>query len=285
MEPIAEDQTSRLAEINFLDYKDFLFHYNDVGNGEVVVMLHGGGPGASGWSNFERNIPVLARAGFRVIALDCPGFGKSGEIVSNMQRGLLNAKAVLSLIDYLGIEKVHFVGNSLGASSALNFALEYPKRTGRLVLMAPGGLGSSIMQPTPCEGVKLMFQLYREPTFEIFESMLEVFVFDPSVLTQELRAYRWQTIKNSTAHLKNFAKSMELAPLSSWDISDKLDKITAESLIVWGRDDRFVPLDHALKLLALLPNADLHVLTKCGHWAQWEQAEKFNRLVINFLTK
>jgi 2,6-dioxo-6-phenylhexa-3-enoate hydrolase len=113
--------------------------------------------------------------------------------------------------------------------------------------------------------------------------MLDVFVFDPSAITEELRQSRWAAIQQNLQHLKNFGASMARVPLSAWDVSPRAPEIKAATLLVWGRDDRFVPIDHALKLLYTLPDARLHVLPRCGHWAQWEQAEAFNRLVIDFL--
>lgn len=275
--------TSRTATIQETGIANFRIHYNEAGSGNAVIMLHGGGPGASGWSNYHRNIDALVAAGYRVILPDCPGFGQSDPIVADVQRGLLNARAVKGLMDALDIPKASLVGNSMGGASAMNFALEFPERIDRLVLMGPGGLGPSIHQPMPMEGVKQMFRLYHQPTYENFERMLEVFVFDPAAITEELRRGRWASIQARPEHLSNFVASMARVPLSAWDVSPRAPQIKTRCLITWGRDDRFVPIDHALKLLYTMPDARLHVFPQCGHWAQWERAEEFNRLVIDFL--
>src|SRR5690606_23744550 len=89
-----ESETSQFVTIDEPGLPNFKLHYNDAGHGDAVVMLHGGGPGASGWSNFYKNIDDFVASGFRVILLDCPGFNKSGEIVSDVPRPLLNARAV-----------------------------------------------------------------------------------------------------------------------------------------------------------------------------------------------
>ncbi len=246
-------------------------------------MLHGGGPGASGWSNYYKNIEALADAGFRVILLDCPGFNKTDEVVTDTQRGLLNARAVKGLMDGLSIEKAHLVGNSMGGATALNFALEFPDRLDRLVLMGPAGMGKSLLQPNPQEGLRHMFRLYSDPTPENFAEMLNVFVFDPSAITEELRQNRWNNILSRPGHLKNFVASSKLTPVTAWDVVDQVHKIPNKTLVTWGRDDRFVPLDNGLKLINFMPDAQLHVFSRCGHWAQWEHADAFNRLVIDFL--
>ncbi len=283
MSEYTEVATSKFVTINEPGLERFKIHYNEAGNGEAVVMLHGGGPGASGWSNFYKNIGHLADAGFRVILLDCPGFNKSGEIVSDVVRPLLNARAVKGVLDTLKIDKAHLVGNSLGGATALHYALEFPERLDRLVLMGPAGMGHSFMQPNPQEGIKHMIKLYREPSYQNFVNMLEVFVFDPSAITEELRKGRWANIESNPAHLKNFLASTELAPIAGWDVSARVKNIAHKTLVTWGRDDRFVPIDSGLKLINSLVDAQLHVFSRCGHWAQWEHADSFNRLVKDFL--
>lgn len=283
MTDYTEAGTSKFATIHEQGLESFNIHYNEAGQGPAVVMLHGGGPGASGWSNYYKNIGDLADSGLRVILMDCPGFNKSDEIVSDVQRGLLNARAVKGLLDALKIDRAHLVGNSLGGASALNFALEFPERLDRMVLMGPAGMGNSIMQPNPQEGIKRMVKLYREPSYANFVDMLDVFVFDPSEITEELRKGRWSNIESRPKHLQNFLDSVQLAPFTTWDVSDRVKQIKHKTLVTWGRDDRFVPIDNGLKLIHSLADAQLHVFSRCGHWAQWEHASAFNRLVADFL--
>jgi 2-hydroxy-6-oxo-6-phenylhexa-2,4-dienoate hydrolase len=280
---LTESSTSRFVTINEPGLENFTVHYNDAGSGPTVAMLHGGGPGASGWSNYYRNLDALVNAGFRVLLLDSPGFNKSGEIVSEVPRNLLNARATKGVLDALGIAKAHLVGNSMGGASALSFALEFPDRMDRMVLMGPGAQGPSIIQPQPGEGIKRMFKLYAQPNYENFEAMLEVFVYNPGAITEELRQGRWNNIESNLNHLKNFVESSKLCPVTTWDVSARFPEIRHKTLVTWGRDDRFVPLDHGLRMINTLQDARLHILPKCGHWAQWEHAEEFNRLVIDFL--
>ncbi|NWE91179.1 2-hydroxy-6-oxo-6-phenylhexa-2,4-dienoate hydrolase [Pseudomonas reactans] len=283
MPKYTEADTSNYLVIDEPGLSNFRLHYNEAGQGEAVIMLHGGGPGASGWSNYYKNIEALADAGFRVILLDCPGFNKTDEVVTDTQRGLLNARAVKGLMDGLSIEKAHLVGNSMGGATALNFALEFPDRLDRLVLMGPAGMGKSLLQPNPQEGLRHMFHLYSDPTPANFAEMLNVFVFDPSAITEELRQNRWNNILSRPEHLKNFVASSKMTPVTAWDVVDQVHKIPNKTLVTWGRDDRFVPLDNGLKLINFMPDAQLHVFSRCGHWAQWEHADAFNRLVIDFL--
>jgi 2-hydroxy-6-oxonona-2,4-dienedioate hydrolase len=283
---ITEASTSRFVRIREGDL-DLQIHYNDAGQGEqTVVMLHGSGPGASGWSNFHRNVEPFVHAGYRVLLMDCPGWSKSDSIVSRGSRSELNATALKGFLDAIGLEgKVHIVGNSMGGHSAVAFALAHPGRVGKLVLMGGGTGGLSPLVPMPTEGIKLIGALYRDPTLENLKRMLNVFVFDPSKLTEDLVKTRLENLLSRRDHLENFVKSAEANPKQFTDVGHRLGEIAAPTLLVWGRDDRFVPLDIGLRLLAGLQNADLHVFSRCGHWAQWEHADKFNQLVLDFLKR
>lgn len=281
---LTEAGTSKFVRIKEGDL-DLQLHYNDVGAGaETVVMLHGSGPGASGWANFNRNVEPLVVAGYRVILMDCPGWSKSDPIVCTGSRSDLNARALKGLLDALGLERVHIIGNSMGGHSAVAFALANPTRVGKLVLMGGGTGGPSQFVPMPTEGIKLIGALYREPTIENLKKMMNVFVFDTSSLTEALYQARLDNMLNRRDHLENFVKSTTANPKQFPDYGARLGEIVSPALIIWGRDDRFVPMDVGLRLLWGMQNAEMHIFNRCGHWAQWEHADKFNRMVLDFLT-
>src|SRR3546814_15382440 len=114
-------------------------------------MLHGGGPGASAWSNFGSALPGFA-AGFRTILIDQPGFGGSDKppVEGNYYR--FAAKYVVRLLDQLGIERAHVLGNSLGGGTAVRLALEHQRRVARLGLMGTGGLLPNLFPADPPGG-------------------------------------------------------------------------------------------------------------------------------------
>lgn len=280
--PLTEAATSKFVRIKEGDL-DLQLHYNDCGSGaETVVMLHGSGPGASGWANFNRNVEPLVAAGYRVILMDCPGWSKSDPIVCTGSRSDLNARSLKGLLDALGLDKVNVIGNSMGGHSAVAFALNNPTRVGKLVLMGGGTGGPSQFVPMPTEGIKLIQALYREPSIENLKRMMAVFVFDSSSLTEELYQARLDNMLARRDHLDNFVKSAAANPKQFPDYGARLGEVTAPALVIWGRDDRFVPMDVGLRLIWGMPNAELHIFNRCGHWAQWEHADKFNRMVLDF---
>lgn len=285
-EELTFEATSRFAKAG-----DIRLHYNEAGEGEVLVMLHGGGPGASSWSNFKQNLPVLSET-FRVLLVDQPEFGLSDKPEIDEQYWTYSARSVRNLLDELGIERAHFVGNSLGGGTTLKLALEYPERAGRLVLLGPGGATVPVLSPAPSEGVKLLFNFTSPPgpTREKLEEFLRVVVYDQSIVTPELIEERYKAASDPDA-LRGLDNKNKVAVGSSPEqmreaqLWRELGRIKHQTLLVWGREDRVFPLDTAFFSLRALENARLHVFPRCGHWAHVEHCEEFNRLVIDFLTQ
>jgi 4,5:9,10-diseco-3-hydroxy-5,9,17-trioxoandrosta-1(10),2-diene-4-oate hydrolase len=270
---------------DFVDVGEFRLHYHEAGEGPPVVMLHGGGPGASAWSNFGRNLPVFAER-FRTILVDQPGFGKSDKPAVQGQYFTFSAAALLGLLDKLGIERAGIVGNSLGGGTAVRFALRHVDRAGRLVLMAPGGLNLNVFSPDPTEGVKRIYGFGAAPTRENLKSFLQTLVFDRGLITDELVEERFQHA-NDPESLRAMA-SMGASFTRPETFEDGLlwreaYRLRQRVLLIWGREDRVNPLDGALPALKLIPRAELHVFGRCGHWAQLERFAEFNRLSMDFL--
>lgn len=280
------EKTSRFVEIKN-EGKELRVHLNDCGDPkhEAVVLLHGSGPGATGWANFSRNVDPLVDAGFRVILMDCPGWGKSDSIVNTGSRSDFNATVLNEVLNKLSVHKVHLLGNSMGGHTAVAFTLSHPDRVGKLILMGGGTGGMSLLTPMPSEGIKRLNALYREPTIENLKLMMDIFVYDTKDLTEELFKARLDNILARKDHLENFIKSFEQNPRQYPDYSPRLNEIKSPTLIVWGKNDRFVPMDTSLRLLTNIDNSELHIYRNCGHWVQWEHADSFNKMVIDFIRR
>lgn len=260
---------------------------SDLGGGLPLVMLHGGGPGASAWSNFGRALPGFA-ASFRTLLIDQPGFGGSDKppVAGNYYR--FAADYVVQLLDELGIERIHLLGNSLGGGTAMRLALTYPDRVGRLVLMGPGGLSLNLFHADPTEGVQRLMDFSMNPSHEALRAFISTMVVDQSLVTDELVEERF---RDATA--PGSLEAMRSMGMSFWNPETAEDgmlwreahQLRQHTLLTWGREDRVNPLDGAFAALKLIRKAQLHVFPNCGHWAQIEAAEEFAEITTAFLAR
>lgn len=257
------------------------------GEGEPLILMHGGGPGASALANYRDNLEAFA--GFRVILPDQPGFGGSYRPTEADldERSIteITVDAMYQVLDALGVETFFLLGNSLGGAAALAMAIAQPQRVAKLVLMAPGG-GWLPSGPTPTEGQKEMFRYYNGegPTFAKMKNFVRVMVANPKLFDDANIQSRYEASLDASHgefyHHYNaaFAKRGGMDPL--WR---DLDKIRADTLLLWGRDDRTITLDGAWIMLKNIRRVQLHVFGGCGHWVQVEKKAEFERLVAGFL--
>jgi 4,5:9,10-diseco-3-hydroxy-5,9,17-trioxoandrosta-1(10),2-diene-4-oate hydrolase len=286
-----------LATGQFTEVDGMRLHYHDAGtepadagsgpgDAGTVVLLHGGGPGASAWSNFGRNMPVFAGR-YRALMMDLPGFGQSQTKPLTSHFFTHAADALAGLLDQLGVAKVHLVGNSLGGGAAIRFALSYPRRTGRLVLMGPGGLSLNVFAPDPTEGVKRLseFGAPPGPSKEKLAAFLRTLVFDQSLITEALVDERYEVASRPEALAGMAAMGMSFFGEHAEDgmLWREVHRLKHDVLLIWGREDRVNPLDGALVALKQIRRAQLHVFGGCGHWAQLEKFDEFNELSLRFL--
>jgi len=276
----------------FADTAMMRLHYHDArppgaGGRTPVALLHGGGPGASAWSNFGKNFPVFATR-FRTLMPDQPGFGESAAPAVEGNYFTFSARALACLLDHLSISRVHLVGNSLGGGAAVRFALDYPDRAGKLALMAPGGISMNVLTADPTEGIKRLaeFSAPPGPSKEKLAAFLRTLVFNPELITDELVQERY-----AVASRPERIAAMAALGMSFYDPKTAQDgmlwrdvhRLRNEVLLIWGREDRVNPLAGALVPLKQIRKAQLHVFGGCGHWAQLEKFDEFNALVLAFL--
>lgn len=263
----------------------------ETGTGPAVVMLHGGGPGASGVSNYSRNIDALATH-FRVIVPDMPGYGRSAKGVDQSDPFGYLADTIRGLIDELGIDTAHLIGNSYGGSAALRLALDTPHRVGKLVLMGPGGIGTTRGLPTA--GLNSLLSYYRGggPSRDKLATFIRTYlVYDGDSVPEELIDLRYRASIDpeviANPPLRRPSGPTALRTLWRMDLTRdrRLKTLTTPTLVLWGRDDKVNRPTGGPTLLNLLPNADLVMTCHTGHWMQWERAELFNRLAIEFLER
>lgn len=262
---------------------------HEAGQGATLLLLHGSGPGVSAWSNFRHNLPVFAGS-FRTVMPDMPGFGETPlpDKLDNIY-SVITARHILELLDELEIRTAHVLGNSMGGNVATELALLAPDRVSRLVLMGPGGLSVNVFGPEISEGTRLMRAFLDKPDRAGLIAWLTCMVHDPALITKELIEERWATamapgaIAAAKAIFGTFydpALASKQSPL--WA---RAGEVKQPTLIAWGRDDRQMLYESAHFAMRRLPDAELHTFSNCGHWAQVERKDAFERLVIEFLTR
>jgi 4,5:9,10-diseco-3-hydroxy-5,9,17-trioxoandrosta-1(10),2-diene-4-oate hydrolase len=251
-------------------------HFHDVGEGPVVIFLHGAGGGASGYSNFKGNYPEFARAGYRCIVPDMLGFGLSSKPDIPMYDLDFFVAGVKGLVDALGLKDVTLLGNSLGGAVALGYALAYPDEVSRLILMAPGGveeLDTYLAMP----GIANMFAVYKAGKTgpEAMREVMRLQLFDPALLTDEIIAERAPIAALQT----QAARSVMKVP----NMTARLHELRCPVFGFWGVNDQFNPVGGAMKIMEHAPQARMVLVNRCGHWVQVEHREMFNRACIDFL--
>lgn len=280
MSELTRESTSRFAKAG-----DITLHYHeageptDVGGGLPLVMLHGGGPGASAWSNFGSSLGRFATQ-FRTLLVDQPGFGDSDKPEIDGHFFTFAAGRLAALLDEVGIDKVHLLGNSLGGGTAVRFALTHPERVGRMVLMGPGGLSLNLFAPDPTEGIKRLYEFAAPPgpSKEKLRAFLSTMVADQSLVTDELVDERFASATAPGSAEAMASMGASFARPDTYEegfLWREAHRLRHPVLLTWGREDRVNPLDGALAALKLIPQASLHVFPNCGHWAQVEAADEF----------
>ena len=254
-------------------------HYNDVGEGHPVLMVHGAGPGASSWSNFRQNVEAFS-SHFRCVLVDMPQYGGSEKLVIEGGRLTYCATVFLDVMEKLGIDKVHIVGNSMGGQVGIKLAAEHPERVSKLVVIGSGTGNPSLFCPQPLEGIKMINNYYKGegPSREKLRTLIQTLLYDSSFLTDEILEERYQASIDPEV-----VDVMSHHPPAGESLAGVLHKVACPALAVWGAEDRFGPLDIGLLMVKTMQNAQLHLFPHCGHWAQVEHAGAFNRLVIDFL--
>lgn len=256
-----------------------------VGNSETIIFLHGSGPGANSESNWSRVLNKLSER-YHVIAPDMVGFGNT-DLPENAKLTFwewttARVRQILEIMDYNNIETAHLVGNSMGGVVSLNALLYDATRFDKVVLMGSGG-GAPTGGPSP--EIVRMTQFFRDPTIQAFRNLITWFMYDESVLGDQLEEIvnmRYENImKPETREI--YPTLFATLPHELTIPPSALRRIKQQVLLIHGYEDRFVPYSSSLSVLEHLPNAELVLLKECGHWVQIEKFDRFVQLVDQFL--
>ncbi|MGB9664347.1 MAG: alpha/beta fold hydrolase [Ignavibacteria bacterium] len=263
--------------------------YIDEGNGEVVLLVHGLASNAGFW---RYNILDLAK-NFRVIVVDLPGYGKS-EKGNYSYKMTFFAETLKQLLDELQIDKVNFVGHSMGGQIGIWFSILYPDRVKKLILASPAGIEKfnrgegewlkgvvtiSSVKSTNEEGVRRNLS----NNFYDWRQELEWMVEE-----------RVRMAKAKDFDLFARAVTRSVAGMIDEPTSDKLTMIDVPTLIIYGEKDGLIPNPYlhpgftadVFKMgQKKIKNSVIHEIKNCGHMIMMEKPEEFNQVVLNFLSK
>src|SRR3954447_2349265 len=261
----------------------------EIGSGPPVLFVHGLG---GSWQNWLENLVQTAEAGYRAIAVDLPGFGHS-EMLEEKVSISGYGRWIDALLGEMGVEEpVRLVGNSMGGFIGCEVAIRFPQRVERLFLVSAAGISVEHERNEPVLGVlyrteniaKLVTtkialrsdELARRPGLR--RALLHFVAAHPDKLSGPLVA---EQVRG--AGTPGFLPALDA--LTDYPIRERLPEIACPTLIVWGREDRLVPVRDADVFEELIPDARKVVFDDTGHVAMLERPDRFNRLLLDFLTE
>jgi 2-hydroxymuconate-semialdehyde hydrolase len=265
----------------YIDVNGISTHYHECGQGDALLLIHGSGPGVTAWANWRLIIPKLSE-NFHVFAPDIVGFGFTERPENEEYNVVTWTNHLIHFIENIGKSKIHIIGNSLGGALALQIANKRPDLVGKMVLMGAAGL------PFPVTyGLDKVWGY--EPSVENMKKLLEIFAYNQEFATDELALLRYEA-SNQPGLQEEFSKMFaeprqeKLNQLALPE--EQIRKINNQVLLIHGREDIVVPFkETSLRLLELLPNSELHVFSKCGHWTQIEKKDEFTQLCENYFLR
>ena len=284
---MASDVLTR-AKDEYVTVDGLRLRYIEEGHGPAVLLLHGASLGSSA-DVFLRNLGPLARAGFRAVAFDQPGFGLS-DVPADLSAAYRRA-SIPKFMDALSLKTAALVGHSQAGNLAVQLALKEPVRTTHVIVLGTG----SLLPPLGGEGegseAAAQQRLERrmaakEPTVEDTRRMLEATLFHHELITPEELALRHARSvgRNFEAFVaRNAAAEAEPAKDPKAPLWQRLDELPMPLLMIYGREDRAHAAERAKLLKKKYPQLNLHIVPGCKHLVPWDAAEEFVRLSVPFL--
>ena len=271
-EPTAAEAAADAPAARDIAVGDYRLRVLDLGSGEgaPIVFIHGFGADLNAWMF---NQPGLAER-YRTIAFDLPGHGGSTKALQGPLDGASFAADLDRLLAALGVERVHLVGHSMGGAVALHFVSRQRARVASLTLIAAAGLGQEINGAFIDGFVKM--ERRREA-----QDVLRLLVHDPAAVSRQMveDVLRYKRLDGVPAALAAIAAEWFPDGGQRTGLAPIADPPPVPTQIIWGRDDRIIPVAHAERLGGKLP---VHILDGAGHLPHMEKSGEVNRLIAAF---
>ncbi len=258
------------------------------GNGPVLFLVHGVGSNSDCWAEV---IPRLVTGGAHVVAIDLPGHGQSAKHRGDYSLGPM-ANALRDLLDYLGHERAVFLGHSLGGGIAMQFFYQFPNRVDGLILVSSGGLGDETkpwLRAATLPGTELVLSLMGSKATISSASWvgrrLARLGVRPQILADEvlirLREFADRDYRNAfLATLRSVVdvSGQRVSALAQLPMATDLPV-----LLIWGEEDKTIPLHHGQAASRVLPHARLIVFPGAGHEPHVHDPQLFADSLLSFL--
>lgn len=268
-----------------------VLRYHEAGDASAppLILLHGSGPGVTGWRNYRGNLDFFAQT-HHCYVVEFPGFGVSDPVEGHPV--LTAGSSVIRFMDALDIPSAPMIGNSMGGVVGVNLAIKKPDRVEKLVTI--GGVGPNVFSSSPSEGLRLLQEFTDNPDKDKLVRWLTAMVYDRKLVTEELIEERWEAAihpdAQKTAQMMYGSAAFEMQQqfMAASDTPPywaMMHKVACPTLLTWGRDDRVSPPDMSMVPMRLIPEAELHIFPNCGHWVMIEAKEAFESAVRAFLLR
>ncbi len=266
----------------FIEVDEMNVHYRDEGEGFPIVLIHGTAASLHTWDAWTDELKKTNR----VIRMDLPAFGITGPNKNADYSLKAYTNFIHTFLFKLGLERFHIVGNSLGGNIAWNYAADHPDMVEKLILVDASGLPTNKQPPAIFKMAKTpvlsSLFLYVTPKFLIKKNIEEVYE-DDSKITEDLIT-RYHKMALRAGNRKAFIDRAKIDfGLDSMVNIKKLKSILAPTLLIWGAQDLWIPLDNGVRMNRLLPNSSLKILEYSGHVPMEENPEESLKLMRDFL--
>ena len=270
----------------FISVHQYRIRYWEEGQGaSTVLLIHGISCSVLEW---EHNIHALSQQ-HRVIALDLLGSGLSDLPLDADYDMQAQARFVFDFMDAMGLKQVHIIGNSMGGCIALECAAMQPERVASLVLSAPAGVGKTTLFNFRLASLPHLGELLTQPSHFGLGMIWKLAFHDTGFVTHELVAEKVALASRPNAQAVFLKTLRGLLGFGGFPDAprhaflSRVDQVKCPALVIWGRQDKFLPVDHVDILKTHLPHAQYEIIETCGHVPMTEIAERFNRMCLGFL--
>lgn len=275
-----DDWASKYAPGKFIELDELSTHYIEKGSGEPIILLHGFFFDTYMWN---KNIDALAEK-FKVYAIDLWGFGFSTR--EPLDYGYpLYTQQLLKFMDALEIPKASLIGQSMGGGTIINFTVSNRDRVNKIVLVDAAGMPNQLpimgrISNLPKLG-EFMYNLNNN--FVRKMTLGNTFLHNKQIITEEYyeNATRFHKIKGTTEVMLYITRKQFFDTLI--EEIKKLSFMNVPTLIVWGREEKSIPLPIGEEMHRVLKDSRLEILDEAGHCSHDDQSDLFNQLTLDFL--